>query len=259
LYELAPQVVELDPWLEEDWLVADDAGRDELELVVVELALVLDEFELVEDEVEFDTVEPELDPEEDEEPVDVELDPEDEDEPEPVDELAEVVVVLQGFCPGKAIITGTVVGMLGTWHLPFWKIYPTSQTHSLPLKKALVGQTGVEGADGATEGVDTTVGADGAGAAVTTGADGAKIFLIWFELKVDVEEDAEVDDELDAVDDAELDCEPCCPMTVLADGAVITVDVVVVDVETDPWTHFPADRINPSLLEQVLHATPPSL
>jgi hypothetical protein len=99
LYELAPQVVELDPWLEEDWFVVDDAGRDELELVVVVDELEFDELELEEDEDEFDTVEVELDPEEDEEPVDDdELDPE--DELDPVDELAEVVVVLQGFCPG---------------------------------------------------------------------------------------------------------------------------------------------------------------
>lgn len=48
-------------------------------------------------------------------------------------------------------------------------------------------------------------------------------------------------------------------MTVLADGAVITVEVVVEVVETDPWTHFPAERMSPSLLEQVLQATPPSL
>jgi hypothetical protein len=44
--------------------------------------------------------------------------------------------------------------------------------------------------------------------------------------------DDEDDDEVD--DDAELDCDPCCPIIVLVDGAVITVDVVVVDVETDP-------------------------
>ncbi len=42
-----------------------------------------------------------------------------EDEPDPLED--EPVVVLQGFCPGYAIITGTLVGIIGTWHLPFWK------------------------------------------------------------------------------------------------------------------------------------------
>lgn len=37
---------------------------------------------------------------------------------------------------------------------------------------------------------------------------------------------------------------------------VVLVDVVTVVV---PVEHFPADRIKPSLLEQVLQATPPSL
>jgi hypothetical protein len=37
------------------------------------------------------------------------------------------------------------------------------------------------------------------------------------------------------------------------------ITVVVVDVVTDPSTHFPFESICPNLEEQVLQATPPSL
>jgi len=75
------------------------------------------------------------------------------------------------------MITGTLVGIFGTWHFPFWKTYPTSQTHSLPLKKALAGQTGVD--EAVTDGADGAEGTDGAvGTVGTDGADGTKIFLI---------------------------------------------------------------------------------
>jgi hypothetical protein len=63
------------------------------------------------------------------------------------------------------------------------------------LKKALAGQTGVEGAGGVT----TTVGTDG-----DDGVDGTSMFFISSEDRVD-----EVLDEVD--DDAELDDDPCCP------------------------------------------------
>lgn len=43
-------------------------------------------------------------------------------------------------------------------------------------------------------------------------------------------------------------------------GTVITVAVVVVEeVETVTCTHLPLFKVNPNLLEHVLHATPPSL
>ena len=119
LYELGPQVEPdgLVPWLELVWFVDEAAG--ELELVELGALELLEDDELVELEpVEVDPVElepVELDP--------VEVDPvEDEPvEPDPVEDEVEPVVVLQGFCPGYAIITGTLVGIIGTWHLPFWK------------------------------------------------------------------------------------------------------------------------------------------
>jgi hypothetical protein len=95
------------------------------------------------------------------------------------------------------------------------------------LKKALAGQTGVEAVEG-TDGADgvTTVTVVG-----VEGTDGTKIFFICSELKVDEDDDEDDDDE---DDDAELECDPCCPITVVADGAVMTVEVVVDVVETDP-------------------------
>lgn len=98
LYELGPQEDEEDPWLEEDWLVVEEA---ELELVLPVVEFELDELFELDDE--FDTVLDEFD-EEDADPLDElvedEDDPDEEDEDEPVDEPVEVVVVLQGFCPG---------------------------------------------------------------------------------------------------------------------------------------------------------------
>lgn len=56
---------------------------------------------------------------------------------------------------------------------------------------------------------------------------------------------------LDWVELAEAD-----PVGIWADTRVLVVTVVV---EIVPGTHFPPERMNPSLLEQVLQATPPSL
>jgi hypothetical protein len=41
-------------------------------------------------------------------------------------------VSLQGLL-GKAIYEGIADGIAGTWHFPFTKMNPTSQTHSFPL------------------------------------------------------------------------------------------------------------------------------
>lgn len=61
-------------------------------------------------------------------------------------------------------MTGTETVMLGITQTPFTKTYPTSQTHSLPLYQALVGQVvdaittvGALGTTGTTTGVTTTV------------------------------------------------------------------------------------------------------
>lgn len=54
-----------------------------------------------------------------------------------------------------------------------------------------------------------------------------------------------------------LELEVVAPPTgILAETVVLVVTVLVVTV---PGTHFPPARTNPSLLEQVLQATPPSL
>lgn len=95
MYELGPQEDEADPWLEEDWLVVEEA---ELELVVAVVVVEVDELPELDDD-EFDTVVDE--PDEDDDPLDEDEPVEDEDDPdEEVDEPVEVVVVLQGFCPG---------------------------------------------------------------------------------------------------------------------------------------------------------------
>jgi hypothetical protein len=146
-------------------------------------------------------------------------------------------------------MTGTVVGRLGTWHLPFWKTNPTSQTHSLPLKKALGGQLGVDEA--------VIVAWVGFGWETAGVAGGTKMFLISLEVRTPEDDEALLDDADEAVlDDAVLDAPE---LAWVLDGAVMTVDVVVDVMETDPCTHFPPDRIKPSLDEQVLQATPPSL
>ena len=100
------EFVELEVPLEDELLELEPAELDPLEL---ELDPADDELELelAEDEFVVDPAEDEPDPLE--------------DEPDPLEDELEPVVVLQGFCPGYAIITGTLVGIIGTWHLPFWK------------------------------------------------------------------------------------------------------------------------------------------
>jgi hypothetical protein len=120
------------------------------------------------------------------------------------------------------------------------------------LKKAFTGQEGavltgaVTGEMAVGAGVITEGGGvmtDGAGIGsevITEGVDG-----------MDAPDEEEELDEEDELDEEEEDEEA------VALPALMTV--VVVEVVMDPCTHFPLTRINPNLLEQVLHPTPPSL
>lgn len=65
---------------------------------------------------------------------------------------------------------------------------------------------------------------------------------------------AEAEPEAVWLDELELEALPAVGR--VAETVVLVVTVVVVTV---PWTHLPPERMKPSLLEQVLQATPPSL
>ena len=86
---------------------------------------------------------------------------------------------------------------------------------------------------------------------VTTYDDGFIIIGTW-----ELDTEADPVDEVDPVDDALFDW-----LEVDVDGieAEIMVVVVVVLTVVKPATHLPLENINPSLLEQVLQATPLSL
>lgn len=71
--------------------------------------------------------------------------------------------------------------------------------------------------------------------------------VVWVEL-----DDAEEDEAL-------VELTATAGIATAAAAFVIIVVVVVVVVVLDPATHFPFTRINPSLLGQLLQATPPSL
>jgi hypothetical protein len=164
-----------------------------------------------------------------------------------------VVVVLQGFWSGYAMMMGTVSGRLGAWHLLFTYTNPTSQTHSFPLKKAFTGHEGAAGT-ATEEAGEMTVGAgvmiDGGGEMTEGGGeiiDGVEVtakVVVLPELVLEV-----------MAEETELAAFVAVWVLLVA-GPII---VVVVEVLTEPFTHLPLARMSPSLLEQVLQATPPSL
>ena len=130
------------------------------------------------------------------------------------------------------MITGMDTPMFTCVQTPFTNAYPILQTHSLPLKNAFVGHVVALG---------VTVTGVVVGAVITgavTGVVGVLVVVI-------------VESGGDAV----------VPVAVggIVAVATVVVETVVVVVTVVPATHFPAVRICPNLLEQVLQATPPSL
>lgn len=157
---------------------------------------------------------------------------------------------------------GTVIGRLGAWHLLFTYTNPTSHTHSFPLKKAFTGQEVATGAAITLGGGVITVGAgvitEGAGvitegAGVTTA--GAGVITVGAGVMTEGVDVAEEELEVAvAVEEAAFET----AWLLLEDEPELMM-VVVEEVLTEPFTHLPLERIRPSLLEQVLQPTPPSL
>jgi hypothetical protein len=118
------------------------------------------------------------------------------------------------------------------------------------LKKAFTGHEGAVLTGAVTGEMAVGAGVITEGGGVMT--DGAGIGSGVITEGVDGMDAAEEEDELDEEEEEEEEDEEAVALPAL-------MTVVVVEVVMDPFTHFPLTRINPNLLEQVLHPTPPSL